>query len=146
MGIMVEVPAMVLTLEAFVKAGVAFLSIGSDDLAQYVLAADRTHPQTSTLADGLHPSVLWMNRQTVRVAQAHNIPVSLCGELASDPEALAILLGFRDSHVERGARPRAIGQGRSPVGLREEGQNPCREGVAPSHLQGSPRGSEKRGH
>jgi multiphosphoryl transfer protein len=92
-GIMVEVPAA--ALMADVLAGEAdFFSIGTNDLTQYTLAADRGNERVASLADPLHPSVLRLIARTAEAAQAQRRWVGVCGELAADPVATAVLLGL----------------------------------------------------
>ncbi len=92
-GIMVEVPSAAL-MAAELARRVDFFSIGSNDLTQYVLAMDRTHPGFAAAADALHPSVLRAIRETVRGATAAGIEVAVCGELAGDPLGAQILVGL----------------------------------------------------
>ena len=92
-GIMIEVPAAV-TMADQLAAEVDFFSLGTNDLSQYAMAADRTNPQVSALADALEPAVLRMVQHTVRVAHEAGIEVRVCGQLASDPVATPILLGL----------------------------------------------------
>lgn len=92
-GIMVEVPAAALRAEQFAK-WVDFFSIGTNDLTQYVLAMDRTHPKLGGQVDGLEPSVLQLIDWTVQAAAKYKKPVSVCGGLASDPQGIPILLGL----------------------------------------------------
>ena len=92
-GIMVEVPAA--ALGATSLAGEAdFFSIGTNDLSQYTLAADRTNEAVAGLADGLHPAVLRLIGMTCSAAEAHGRWVGVCGELAGDPAATPVLLGL----------------------------------------------------
>ncbi|MDE2486179.1 MAG: phosphoenolpyruvate--protein phosphotransferase, partial [Alphaproteobacteria bacterium] len=93
LGIMVETPAAAVTAD-LLAPHVDFLSIGTNDLAQYALAMDRTHPELAAQADGLHPAVLRLIRLAAAGAAAHGRPVSVCGGLASDPAAVPILLGL----------------------------------------------------
>ncbi len=92
-GIMIEVPSAAIMSEVFARE-VDFMSIGSNDLTQYTLAMDRTHPLLAGRADGLHPAVLNMVAQTVRGAHAHGKWVGICGELGADPMAVPILVGL----------------------------------------------------
>ncbi|MDQ1656310.1 MAG: multiphosphoryl transfer protein [Cryptosporangiaceae bacterium] len=101
-GIMVEVPAAALKARALGRH-VDFFSIGTNDLTQYTLAAERGNPELATLSDGLDPAVL---RLIGMVCREGGVPVSVCGELAADEDATALLtgLGVRELSVS----PRAI--------------------------------------
>ncbi len=92
-GIMVEVPAAISQLP-FWKPWLDFISIGSNDLSQYLLALDRNNTQVSATYDVVHPAVLHEISRIVRSAQALELPVSLCGEMASDPVAVVLLIGL----------------------------------------------------
>lgn len=92
-GIMIEVPAAAITAD-LLAPHVDFFSIGTNDLTQYTLAADRTNPAVSSLADPLHPAVLRLMARTIDAAHAHDRWVGLCGELAGDPVAAPLLLGL----------------------------------------------------
>jgi phosphotransferase system enzyme I (PtsP) len=92
-GIMVEVPAAALRIDAM--AGLAdFVSIGTNDLTQFVLAADRTNPSLDALCDPLTPAVLRMIALAVQGARQLGMPVSVCGEMAGDPLGALLLLGL----------------------------------------------------
>jgi phosphoenolpyruvate-protein phosphotransferase len=93
LGIMVETPASAL-LARELASEAAFLSVGTNDLAQYALAADRTNCGVSAMLDGLHPAVLRLIRLAAEGATAHNRWLGACGGLASDPVAVPILLGL----------------------------------------------------
>jgi phosphoenolpyruvate-protein phosphotransferase (PTS system enzyme I) len=98
LGIMVEVPAAAMAIGDF-KA--AFFSIGSNDLAQYVLACDRSNGALGTLMDPLHPAVLELIVRTAEHGRRAGIPVSLCGDMASDAACVPQLLycGLRELSV-----------------------------------------------
>ncbi len=102
LGIMVEVPAAALTIERF-KA--SFFSIGSNDLAQYVTACDRTNGTLGKLSDPLQPAVLELIGRTVDYGRRAGISVSLCGEMAGDPRCIPALLscGLRELSVNPSA-------------------------------------------
>ncbi len=92
-GIMVEVPSAALLAEQFAQE-CDFFSIGSNDLTQYTLAIDRGHPKLAAMADGLDPSVLRLIDMTVRGARKYEKWVGVCGGIASDHQAVPILLGL----------------------------------------------------
>jgi len=95
LGIMVEVPVAALTVDAFPAS---FFSIGSNDLAQYATACDRTNGALDSLNDPLNPGVLELIRRTIDHGRRHGINVSLCGDMAGDPHSAAALLdcGLRE--------------------------------------------------
>ena len=92
-GIMVEVPAAVALADQLARES-AFFSIGTNDLAQYVMAADRGNAAVADLSDALHPAVLRMVRDAVAAGHAAGIPVAMCGELAGNAEAIPLLVGL----------------------------------------------------
>ncbi len=92
-GIMVEVPAVALLAETFAQK-VDFFSIGTNDLTQYTLAADRGNEKISGLFQPFHPAVWELIRLTIEGASAAGIPVAVCGEMASRPAAAACLMGM----------------------------------------------------
>jgi len=93
LGAMVEVPAIALALEPFAEA-LDFLSIGTNDLIQYVLAVDRIDSDVAHLYDPLHPAVIRLLAQIINVADRYNTPISMCGELAGQEELAPVLLGL----------------------------------------------------
>lgn len=92
-GIMVEVPAAAVLAEQFAKE-VDFFSIGTNDLTQYTLAMDRGHPKLAPLADAMNPAVLRLIARTVEGAHGAGRWVGVCGGIASDPQAVPILVGM----------------------------------------------------
>jgi phosphotransferase system enzyme I (PtsI) len=91
-GIMIEVPSAAFTASQLARE-VDFFTIGTNDLIQYTLAVDRTDDRVSNRYEPLHPAVLRLLRQVRRGAVRHGIPVSVCGEMASDPLLLRLLIG-----------------------------------------------------
>jgi phosphotransferase system enzyme I (PtsP) len=92
-GAMVEVPSIIYQIDQL-AARADFLSIGSNDLTQYLLAVDRNNPRVAALYDSLHPSVLLAVKAVVDGAKRQNTPVSICGEMAGDPMAALMLLAM----------------------------------------------------
>jgi phosphoenolpyruvate-protein kinase (PTS system EI component) len=92
-GAMIEVPAVVVSLEMLAKE-VDFLCVGTNDLIQYLLAVDRGNPQVAYLFQPLHPSVLSCLDQISRVARKLKKPVRICGEISSNPFYAVLLLGM----------------------------------------------------
>ncbi|MES1262934.1 MAG: putative PEP-binding protein, partial [Peristeroidobacter soli] len=98
LGAMVETPAAAV-MSAEIAREVDFLSIGTNDLAQYTLAMDRGHAELATRIDGLHPAVLRLIDATCKGAAVHGCPVAVCGGLASDPAAAPVLIGLGVSEL-----------------------------------------------
>jgi phosphotransferase system enzyme I (PtsI) len=92
-GCMIETPAAA-TIPDLLATEVEFFSIGSNDLIQYTLAADRTNPRVAHIYEPLHLAVLRMMRSIIRAAHRRHRPVCLCGEMAADPIYTIILLGL----------------------------------------------------
>jgi phosphotransferase system enzyme I (PtsI) len=111
-GIMVEVPAAAATADLLAREA-DFFSIGTNDLVQYALAADRDNESVSYLAQPLHPAVLRLIRFVVESAREKGVSVALCGEMAADPAVTSLLigLGLRELSVQ----PRAMPQVRSAI-------------------------------
>ncbi|MEW6058831.1 MAG: phosphoenolpyruvate--protein phosphotransferase [Actinomycetota bacterium] len=107
MGIMVEIPAAALSAATFAPH-VQFFSIGTNDLAQYALAAERGNERVAGLADALHPAVLRLVRATAAAAEPLDLMVGVCGELAADTLAVPLLLalGVRELSASSPAIPR----------------------------------------
>lgn len=97
-GVMVEVPSAVYMIEALAQR-VDYLSIGSNDLTQYMLAVDRNNSRVATLYDALHPAVLRALAQAISGAQRCGRPIGVCGEMAGDPAAVLLLLGMGVSNL-----------------------------------------------
>ncbi|WP_336771505.1 phosphoenolpyruvate--protein phosphotransferase [Paenibacillus sp. MMO-58] len=92
-GIMIEIPAAAQMADRFARE-VDFFSIGTNDLVQYTMAADRMNPKLGYLSDPLHPPVLRLIDQVIRAAHKENKWVGMCGEMAGTPIAIPILLGI----------------------------------------------------
>lgn len=92
-GIMIEIPAAAQMADRFARE-VDFFSIGTNDLVQYTMAADRMNPKLGYLSDPLHPPVLRLIDQVIQAAHKENKWVGMCGEMAGTPIAIPILLGM----------------------------------------------------
>lgn len=93
MGCMIEVPSAAITADILVNE-CDFLSIGTNDLVQYSLAVDRGNPAMSYLYTPSHPSIIRMIKMVVDEGERANKPVSVCGEIAADPQFTPLLLGL----------------------------------------------------
>lgn len=92
-GVMVEVPSAVYQASLFASE-CDFLSVGSNDLTQYMLAVDRNNSRVANLYDSFHPAVIQALIQVVEGAHAQGKPVSICGEMAGDPASVILLLAM----------------------------------------------------
>ncbi|MDR2877348.1 MAG: phosphoenolpyruvate--protein phosphotransferase [Chromatiales bacterium] len=97
-GVMVEVPSAVYQIESLASR-VDYLSIGSNDLTQYMLAVDRNNARVAELYDALHPAVLQALTYAMAGAQRAGKPIGVCGEMAGDPAAVILLLGMGVSNL-----------------------------------------------
>jgi phosphoenolpyruvate-protein kinase (PTS system EI component) len=104
-GMMVEIPSAALLAEQFAPL-VDFFSIGTNDLAHYTMAADRTNPAVAAMTDGLEPAVLRLIRTTAEAGASAGKWVGVCGELAGDGAAVPVLIGL--GVVELSMNPSAV--------------------------------------
>ena len=93
LGVMIEVPSMIFMLP-YLKSRVDFISVGTNDLTQYLLAVDRNNTRVASLYDSLHPSVLQVLSHILTQATQSGLQVSLCGEMAGDPMGALLLVGL----------------------------------------------------
>ena len=112
-GVMIEVPSAALTADLLARE-VDFFTIGTNDLIQYCLAVDRTDDRVSRLYEPLHPAILRTIRLVARAARHRGIPVAVCGEMASDPALLTLLVGL--GLTEFSMTPGAIGVAKQVLG------------------------------
>jgi phosphotransferase system enzyme I (PtsP) len=101
-GVMIEVPAAVYQAKALARR-VQFLSVGTNDLTQYLLAVDRNNAHVAGLYNELHPAVLHALVDIMEGARAYGREVSICGEMAGDPLAVPLLLGLGVHSLSMGA-------------------------------------------
>ena len=106
-GVMIEVPSAVYMARELAKR-VSFLSVGSNDLTQYLLAVDRNNSHVAGLYDALHPAMLRSLVKIIEGGHAAGVEVSICGEMASDPLAVILLLamGFDTLSMNSSSLPR----------------------------------------
>ena len=93
MGIMIEVPAAAVSIRSMLPL-VDFVSIGSNDLVQYLMAADRDNPKVSHLCQPVAPAILRVLTDVISACNAASKPVTLCGEMAGQPRSFVLLLGM----------------------------------------------------
>ena len=93
LGVMVEVPSTIALLPLW-REKIDFVSVGSNDLSQYLLAVDRNNPLVAKIYDPLHPAVIHELGRISRIAKECDLPICLCGEMASDPVAVMLLIGM----------------------------------------------------
>ena len=103
LGLMIEVPAAVYQAYEFARR-VDFISVGTNDLIQYILAVDRNNPRVAGLYNSLHPAVLRALNDVVKGGRRANKPISMCGEMAGDPIAAVLLLGMGYDILSMSAR------------------------------------------
>lgn len=103
LGVMIEVPAMIFMLP-YLKSRVDFISVGTNDLTQYLLAVDRNNTRVASLYDSLHPAMLQVLRQILVQATDSGLQVSLCGEMAGDPMGALLLIGLGYRHLSMNGR------------------------------------------
>ncbi len=120
-GVMVEVPAAVYQADALARR-VSFLSVGTNDLTQYLLAVDRNNAHVASIYDELHPAVLRALMTVVAGARVYGREVSVCGEMAGDPLAAVLLLGIGVHNLSMGAGSLLAGEGR---GHPQQRPRPC---------------------
>lgn len=101
-GIMLEVPSMLYLLPLIAKK-VDFISVGTNDLTQYLLAVDRNNTHVSDVYDSMHPAVIMALKQISQTCQQYSLPVCVCGELAGDPFGALLLIGLGYSTLSMNA-------------------------------------------
>jgi len=103
LGVMVEVPSMVFMFH-HLASRVDFISVGTNDLTQYLLAVDRNNTRVANLYDSLHPAMLRALAMIARQSHEHKIDLCLCGEMAGDPLCAALLVGLGYRHLSMNGR------------------------------------------
>ena len=102
-GIMLEVPSMIFMLPNLANR-VDFISVGTNDLTQYVLAVDRNNTRVASMYDSLHPGMIRVLSMIVQEAERYGIDLRLCGEMAGDPMCVTILVGLGFRHLSMNGR------------------------------------------
>lgn len=103
LGCMIEVPSAAMIVDLLAKE-CDFLSIGTNDLIQYALAVDRDNQSTTSMYNSTHPGVIRLLQMIIEEANKNNVPVSVCGEIASDPRFVPLLLGLGISELSVSCR------------------------------------------
>ncbi|EOB4238541.1 phosphoenolpyruvate--protein phosphotransferase [Raoultella planticola] len=103
LGVMLEVPSMVFMLPNLASR-VDFISVGTNDLTQYILAVDRNNTRVASMYDSLHPAVLRALAMIAHDAERFGIDLRLCGEMAGDPMCVTILIGLGYRHLSMNGR------------------------------------------
>jgi pyruvate,water dikinase len=98
-GIMLETPASILLLEEFIREGIHFFSLGTNDLVQFTLAVDRGNERLKGLYNEFHPAVLRLIREAIEVGNRHGIESSVCGEAGSNPQMARVLMDYGISSI-----------------------------------------------
>jgi phosphocarrier protein FPr/phosphocarrier protein len=132
LGVMVETPAAAV-ISDLIAAEADFLSVGTNDLAQYALAMDRTSPQLAAQVDAMHPAVLRLVQQAAAGGAKHGRAVSVCGGLASELVAAPILIGL--GVTELSASPAIVPELKAAI--RELTMSQCRNLAERALLQAS---------
>jgi len=102
LGIMIEIPSAALLADHFAKE-VNFFSVGTNDLTQYTMAADRMNRSLAYLHQGLAPAVLHLIEMAAKSAKAHGIWIGVCGELAGDPQLFPLFIGLGITELSMGS-------------------------------------------
>ena len=102
-GVMIEVPSMIFMLPHLTNR-IDFISVGTNDLTQYLLAVDRNNTRVANLYDSLHPAMLRALNTIATEAQRYCIDICLCGEMAGDPMCVALLIGLGFRHLSMNGR------------------------------------------
>jgi phosphotransferase system enzyme I (PtsP) len=102
-GVMLEVPSMVFMLPQLATR-IDFISVGTNDLTQYMLAVDRNNTRVASIYDSLHPAMLRALAMIAREAEQHGLDLRLCGEMAGDSMCVAILVGLGFRHLSMNGR------------------------------------------
>ncbi len=138
-GVMIEVPSAALIADSLAPE-VDFFSIGTNDLTQYTMAADRGHARLGALHDPLHPGVVALCRATAEAGLRHGIPVSVCGEAAADPVAALVFSAIGVSKLSVGAN--SVNQIKATLAGQREGvldqvAEACKTGTTAAEIRAS---------